>query len=300
MTKICTKCGVEQALEHFSLARGNADGLRSHCRDCASDAESNRKYRNNSPRYYPDGTDLSYTDITHERERELFTAAKAGDETAREFLIKNHLLYTLNQGRRWSHGKLPEDEVASAANAALMHAIDRFDPSRPNRFTSYLQWFVRRWMVDLWRSKNIVDQPKFGEDGSNAVSFDVSNCHTVEGNRSNTPKHFARPMFDDTGKMEGGLSFVPRDVPNLFTDHPVEELDHAEFMLRLLEESKDGLTEQEAEVIRRHFAETPESLDAIGKEWGLTRARISKIKLNALAKLKKKLKSKMDNAGVTR
>lgn len=249
--------------------------------------------------YYPEGTDLSYTDITHERERELFIAAKAGDDAAREFLIKNHLLYALNQGRRWSRGKLPEDEVASAANAALMHAIDKFDPSRPNRFTSYLQWFVRRWMVDLWRSKNIVDRPKFDDGGSNAVPFDEIEAHGVQTNQSNSPLHFARPAHDEfsTG---GGASHIPREIPSLSTDHPVEEQDHAEFMLRLLEESKDCLTEQEAEVIRRHFSETPESLDAIGKEWGLTRARISKIKLNALAKLKKKLKSKMVNAGVTR
>jgi RNA polymerase sigma factor (sigma-70 family) len=110
--------------------------------------------------YYKPGTDLHYQDISHERERELFAAARAGDEAAKEFLIKNHLLYAAIQGRRWAHGKLPEDEVVSTANFALMKAFESFDHTRDSRFSSYLRPCIRGEIARLWTSKgNLTELP---------------------------------------------------------------------------------------------------------------------------------------------
>ena len=240
----------------------------------------------NPDAYYPADTNLRYQDIPHERERKLFVAAKAGDVAAREFLIRNHLLFALNQGRRWSAGKLPENEVASAANYALMTAIDRFDPARENRFTSYLRLIIRREMVALWHSKNIVDRPKFSVPGEgNAVPMNFAG----DSERSNHRDSETSP------EAKGELPTEPTSV-----DHPVEEEDHRRFVLSLLERSKSCLTDREREVLERHFGEQQETLDSIGKGWNLTRARISKIKLDALAKLRQTLTRELDAAGVTR
>lgn len=109
--------------------------------------------------YYRNGQNLRFTLISREEEKDLFRRSLAGDESAREFLITNHLLFAMTYAR--AHGKgLQDDELVSAANLALMTAIDRFDPKWDNRFTSFLKPFIKGELAQLWRSKNIVSSPR--------------------------------------------------------------------------------------------------------------------------------------------
>jgi len=107
--------------------------------------------------YYRANEDLRFKLTTPEEERKLFVAAKGGDAEAREFLIRNHLLFAARFARRQNRGRLPDDEVISAVNAALMNAIDRFDPERGNRFTRYLMPFLRGALAGLWKEQNTVE-----------------------------------------------------------------------------------------------------------------------------------------------
>ena len=79
----------------------------------------------NNDRYYPLNTDLSFEGPTLEEERELFRKMKNGDAAARELIIKNHLLFVANEARKLARGKFPDNDVVSAANEALMEAVDR-------------------------------------------------------------------------------------------------------------------------------------------------------------------------------
>jgi RNA polymerase sigma factor (sigma-70 family) len=110
----------------------------------------------NSSNYYRANEDLRFKLTTPEEEKGLFLRAKAGDTEAREFLIRNHLLFAARFARRQNRGRLADDEVISAVNAALMNAIDRFDPERGNRFTRYLMPFLRGSIAGLWKEKNTV------------------------------------------------------------------------------------------------------------------------------------------------
>lgn len=111
--------------------------------------------------YYKKGVDkLRYTPTTLEQERELFEKARAGDKEAREFLIQNHLLFAANRARGLVQGKIPDDEVISAANEALMKAIDGFNPSHGCRFTRYLMPFIKGAIARLWRDQGAVRNVK--------------------------------------------------------------------------------------------------------------------------------------------
>lgn len=107
--------------------------------------------------YYRNGETLTFAPTTHDEERELFRRAKAGDATATETIIRNHLLLVATIARRLAKGKLPEDDIISAANFALMKAFQNFDPTFPNRFSSFLKLHVRGEIARLWRGLNIVD-----------------------------------------------------------------------------------------------------------------------------------------------
>lgn len=232
-------------------------------------------------KYYPEKTDLHYVDISHDKERQLFAAARAGDTDAREFLIKNHLLYAAIQGQKWSGGKLPEDDVISAANFALMQAIDKFDYTRENRFTSYLRKFIRGEIAALWRSKNIVDAPEHPESGSWSRSIDDN----VEG----------RPGYETS---EGYPGISNPAMPT--EDHPTEEDDHSQFLLRALEKCKGVLPASEAEVVNLHFGEHRLTMAEIAKLKGVSRERIRQIKEAALKRLRSAMGRLMTAAGVER
>lgn len=111
--------------------------------------------------YYKKGVDeLRYTPTTLDQERELFEKARAGDQEARAFLIQNHLLFAANRARGLVQGKIPDDEVISAANDALMKAIDGFNPSHGCRFTRYLMPFIKGAIARLWKEQGVVRNVK--------------------------------------------------------------------------------------------------------------------------------------------
>jgi len=131
--------------------------------------------------YYKKGVDtLRYTPTTLDQERELFEKARAGDQASREFLIQNHLLFAANRARGLVQGKIPDDEVISAANEALMKAIDNFDPSHGCRFTRYLMPFIKGAIARLWKEQGTVRNVKtvefeeFAEDEQKTVTMESS------------------------------------------------------------------------------------------------------------------------------
>lgn len=84
-------------------------------------------------------------------ETRLFKEAREGNAESRNFLIQNHLLFAAMHARKISKGRLPDDEVLSGANLALMKAFDGFQHERGTRFTSYLKPFIQGEISSLWR-----------------------------------------------------------------------------------------------------------------------------------------------------
>lgn len=221
--------------------------------------------KNNETAYYPDSEDIRYQTLTHENERVLFAAARAGDESAREFLIRNHLLYAAIQGRRWAKG-LPEDEVISAANYALMIAFEKFDYTRENRFSSYLRPFIRAQIALLWRSRNTVGE------------------HAPQFTEKPVPNKIPWSSVGEIAESAVGPSVD----------------DHDQFLLGLLEKSKGILTDRESEIIRRHYGEDRECMSKIAEDFKMTRERIRQIKDDALVKLRRELGRQMKSEGIER
>ncbi len=124
-------------------------------------------------RYYKQIPDLRFAVLTEAEERDLFLRARSGEEEARQFLIENHLLFAATEARRRARGKLPEEDVVSAGNAALMQCIDRFDPNKGARFTTFLRFYIRAEVSKLWQERDPVDYKKNypkGDDTSPAFN----------------------------------------------------------------------------------------------------------------------------------
>lgn len=209
--------------------------------------------------YYRNSEDLSFENISHDAERELFRRAKAGDEAAREKLIRNHLLFVANLARSFARGKLPDDEVTSAANFALMSAFDNFNPELNNRFSSLLTLYVRGAVARLWREKNIVEKSDFS---------DGEPVKTV-------------PLNEETAEETG-----------------YEDQGHKDFLLQLSAQAKSVLDPREREVVDLLFCETPINQAEVARKLKLSRERIRQVYNGALQKLQKELRRLMNLHGI--
>ncbi len=228
--------------------------------------------------YYPAGTDLQYKPTTHEEERALFIRARAGDEEAKEFLIRNHLLFAVIQGRQWAKGQLRDDDVISAANFGLMLAYQDFDHTRDNRFSSYIVPFIRGEIAKLFRQQNTMgDRRKNFPSKARVTSEEFSAITTKQVPMEPESENFGLIVSETPGGEE-----------------------HQNYLLELLEKSKGVLTDLEAEIIRRHFGEKAECLSDIGDEKGLTRSRIHQLKDSAIRKLRRELSKRMRASNVSR
>jgi RNA polymerase primary sigma factor len=213
--------------------------------------------------YYKPTDDLKFVQPTEEQERALFDAARSGDDTARETIIRTHLLFVAKEGRRWARGMLPDDEVISAANYALMRAYEKFDRTRGKRFCAFLRPFIRGSIANLWRAQNTVGEKQ---------------------------RTFAEKPDS-----------VPRTLEAPVVHQEVETTDHEEFLAKLLEDAKQSvLTKKERAIIDQHFGENEVELTKIAKQLKLTRERVRQIKNVALGKLEREMKLRMKLAGVER
>jgi RNA polymerase sigma factor (sigma-70 family) len=222
---------------------------------------------NQDSKYYPKNTDLRFTPLTAEDEKTLFRLCKTtGEEAdnAKEFLIKNHLLFAANLARGMVRGQLPEDEVISAANAALMDAFGRFDPEHGNRFTTYLKPYIRSAIAQLWSSKNPVKYPKGRYPKPPTDPFKTAS---------------PRPMVEESA---------------LIVDHPVEAEDHAAYMKAALEKASSCLDEVESALLTEIY-EKGLSLSDVARDRKLSRQRVHQIHSAAI----KKLREAMKQQGVT-
>jgi len=133
--------------------------------------------------YYPPSLDLTFTMLTTEQETKLFTEARAGNTASRDFLIQNHLLFAAMHARRLSRGRLPDTDVVSAANVALMKAFERFDHTHGSRFTSYLRPFIQGEVSGLWKehfkSTETIGE-EYSEPGLDQPHVEVENAEHTE------------------------------------------------------------------------------------------------------------------------
>jgi RNA polymerase primary sigma factor len=82
--------------------------------------------------------------LTHEEEIDLSKRAKAGDTRARKRLIEKNLRLAVSVAKKYRGYGLPFEDLIQEGNIGLMKAVERFDPDRGWRFSTYATWWVRQ------------------------------------------------------------------------------------------------------------------------------------------------------------
>ena len=220
--------------------------------------------------YYTADDIVEFTRMTPEEERDLFIRyQQKGDLVARDALVCNHLLFVAGVAARCTPAWGATDEAISAGNAALFKALDKFNPERGVRFTSYLQKFVRGEVIRCCREKAPVHFPS-SQDIPPAVAWE-----------------------DSDELPEGAVGAVEISTPA----QECEESDRLRWMRDALAKAftESSASDIEIHVITQLFLEgrtlqqvAQELPQRLGKS-RLSRQRIFQIKNKALARLKASL-----------
>src|SRR5215216_1684067 len=82
--------------------------------------------------------------LTHEEEIDLSKRAKQGDKRARKRLIEKNLRLVVSVAKKYRGYGLPFEDLIQEGNIGLMKAVEKYDPERGFRFSTYATWWIRQ------------------------------------------------------------------------------------------------------------------------------------------------------------
>jgi RNA polymerase nonessential primary-like sigma factor len=234
-------------------------------------------------------------------------ASLAGDEAARHRMINSNLRLVVMIAKRYTNRGLPLLDLIEEGNLGLMRAVEKFDPERGFRFSTYATWWIRqsieRALMNQGRTirlpihiqKDINTIVRCTRELSSSLRREPSTSEIADvldrdpGEVSKLLKLSEKITSVDnqlSGDSERSLidtvsSHVEDNPLSLVDDEKVEEC---------LEEWLDDLPDRQREILARRFGlmgYEASTLEAVGEEVGLTRERVRQIQIDALARLKR-------------
>lgn len=223
--------------------------------------------------------------LTPEEESRLIAAwQRDRDVASRDRVVRAYARMCYSIAARYSSNPDHIEDLAQEGAFGVMRALDRYDPARGTRFSTYSRMWVKNFVAyAVSRVSTVVDVParKFLEARSGRLGDGMGSAIS------------ASAISIDSSPREDGLDIVdllvsPEPGPEEVAEHASSHQHHK----RLVEEAMCSLTERERAVVsRRSLSDIPETLDQIAEDYGLTRERIRQIEAAALTKMRKALES---------
>lgn len=99
-----------------------------------------------------------YKRLSSIEEKKLGEKIQSGDRTALNTLVEHNLRFVVNVAKEYRNSGIPFADLISEGNLGLIHAAEKFDPSKNIRFISYGVWWVRCYINDFIDSVNCASE----------------------------------------------------------------------------------------------------------------------------------------------
>lgn len=244
--------------------------------------------------------------LTREEENALAELIKQGDQEAIDRMVKSNLRLVVKIARNYAGLGVPLMDLIAEGNIGLMKAVERFDPNKGGKMSTYGSWWIKQAIKRaLTNQSKTIRLPSHLLDKLNRIRKFSHEYHEIHGyepsNRviaqhmgvkpgqiahwkamSYNPSSLDAPIGDDDG---GSFSDLISDEKSLNGFDILDNLQVRSNVSHLLEH----LDERELKILNYRYGldgNEPETLERVGERFHITRERVRQIQKSALEKLK--------------
>ena len=249
--------------------------------------------------------------LSEEEERDLGEKSARGDEEARKRLSEGNLRLVVSLAKHYTGRGIPLMDLIQEGNMGLMRAVEKYDYTKENRFSTYASWWIKEAMqraidqqsreirVPVHVAENMKRVQKTARDLQQSLGRDATPGEIAEklGDKTeedvkNIINYLQSPVSLETPVGDDGENSLG-DMVEDRTEPTPEEAMNAPVQQEEVKELLETLGDRERQVICLRYGlgdEKTHTLEEIGEILGVTRERVRQIEARALEKLRKNAK----------